>query len=64
MNTPISNMFNRRNEKVGSILFDADAQSWSIRVDDEASCRGGFRTQKEAFDWWHSHYDRETGKLK
>ena len=64
MNTTISKILNRNNEEVGSISFESNAHAWCISSEDPASCKGGFQTQREAFDFWHSHYDVETGRLK
>lgn len=64
MSTRIAKIYNSRNEEVGAVSFDSSERGWCIMARNPSNCRSGFETEKAAFDFWHCHFDSETGELR
>ncbi len=64
MSTKITNLTNKAGETTGTVSFDEGAHSWRIASKAEPNFRRAFSREQEAFYFWYSRFDSETGKLR
>jgi hypothetical protein len=64
MSTKRTLLNNDAGAEIASIYFDEDAHCWRIASNSEPDFRRAFSTEIQAFDFWHSHFDPQTGKLR
>ena len=64
MSTKITNLTNKAGDTVGTVSFDESAHSWRIASKAEPNFRRTFLRETEAFYFWYSRFDPQTGKLR
>jgi len=64
MSTKITNLTNRAGETTGSVSFDESAHCWRIASKAEPNFQRAFSREQEAFYYWYSRFDPQTGKLR
>jgi hypothetical protein len=64
MSTKITNLTNKAGETVGTVSFDESAHSWRIALKLSRISGARFRGETEAFHFWYSRFDPQTGKLR
>jgi hypothetical protein len=64
MSTKITNLTNKAGGIVGTVSFDEGAHSWRIASKAEPNFQRTFSRKQEAFYYWYSRFDPETGKLR
>jgi hypothetical protein len=64
MSTKITNLTNKAGETVGTVSFDESAHSWRIASKAEPNFQRTFSRETEAFYFWYSRFDPQTGKLR
>jgi hypothetical protein len=50
---------NSKGQPTGAIVFDENQDGWLIEGDPFV-----FASEEDAFNYWHGHYDPETGKKR
>ena len=64
MSTKITNLINKAGETTGTVSFDESTHSWYIASKAEPNFRRTFSKEHEAFYFWYSRFDPQTGKLR
>ena len=64
MSTKITNLTNKAGETTGTVSFDEADHCWHISSKAEPNFRRTFPREQEAFYFWYSRFDPETGKLR
>jgi hypothetical protein len=64
MAAKITNLTNKAGEITGTVSFNESAHSWRIAPKAEPNFRRTFSREQEAFYFWYSRFDPDTGKLR
>jgi hypothetical protein len=64
MSTKITSLTNKAGKITGTISFDEAAQCWRISSKAEPNFQRTFPREQQAFYFWYSRFDPETGKLR
>lgn len=64
MSTKITNLTNKAGQTTGTVSFDEIDHRWRISSKAEPKFRRTFSREQEAFYFWYSRFDPETGKLR
>ncbi|MFZ3213055.1 MAG: hypothetical protein WA188_16245 [Terriglobales bacterium] len=64
MSTKTTNLINKAAEVVGTVSFDENAQSWRLACKAEPNFQRTFVREHEAFYFWYSRFDPQSGKLR
>jgi len=64
MSTKTTNLTNRGGETVGTVSFDENAHSWRLACKAEPDFQRRFAREHEAFYFWYSRFDPQSGKLR
>jgi hypothetical protein len=64
MSTKITNLTNKAGETTGIVSFDESVQAWRITSKAEPKFQRTFPSRENAFYFWYSRFDQQTGKLR
>jgi hypothetical protein len=64
MSAKITNLTNKAGETVGTVSFDESNRAWRIASKAEPNFLRTFSRETEAFYFWYSRFDPQTGKLR
>ena len=64
MSMKTTNLTNKAGETTGTVSFDESAHAWRITSKAESNFRRTFLSEQEAFYFWYSRFDPQTGKLR
>jgi hypothetical protein len=64
MSAKITNLTNKAGETVATVSFDESTHSWRIASKAEPNFQRTFSREPEAFYFWYSRFDPQTGKLR
>lgn len=64
MSTKTTNLINKAGEVVGTVSFDESARSWRLACKAEPNFQRTFAHAHEAFYFWYSRFDPQSGKLR
>ena len=64
MSMKTTNFTNKAGETTGTVFFDEGTHSWRITSDAESNFQRTFPRKQEAFYFWYSRFDPQTGKLR
>lgn len=64
MSTKTTTLINKAAEAVGTVSFDDSAHSWRLACNAEPDFQRTFAREQEAFYFWYSRFDPQSGKLR
>jgi len=64
MSKRTTNLINKAAETVGTVSFDENVQSWRLACSAEPNFQRTFVREHEAFYFWYSRFDPQSGKLR